>query len=303
MRTTHTHTHTHTYEHTVVVVLLVLTCCPEAIPKQSRVCSIIYAEGAITHRRTIVRGFMTVDQTEYMHIVMAPEALISTGRPNKHYVGTTSGNAIMGVGSPDGEWKMTVAQKRTLFGPEARTVDFDPDSHKAKLVARDDSDIEPVHFWGMTHLLYEEIIHRLQAKAIIDLTATDVFAMTCIEVGIPYLGLCLTSQHVDALKRRLSASVFEKFTIEGNPLYKAKLAQTVDKLTTTTAENDDGGNPGPGKAKSKAKSKAKAGKKPSKAIAAAADDQNGNAEGDGEPVVLGKTDDEDDDPDVSGEGF
>ena len=152
---------------------------------------------------------MTVDQTENLHIVMSPDAMTSTGRPNKHYPGTTSGNAIMGVGSPDSEWKLTVAQKRMLFGPDARTVDIDPD--KSKLVVRDESDLEPVNFWGMSNLLYEELIHRLQAKAVIDLTATDSFALTCIEVGIPYLGLCHTSHHVDHLKRRLSSSVFEKY--------------------------------------------------------------------------------------------
>jgi hypothetical protein len=223
---------------------------------------------------------MTVDQTEHMHIVMSPEALTSTGRPNKHYVGTTSGNTIFPVGNPDNEWKLTVAQKRTLYGPDARTIDYDPDAHKAKLVIRDDSAIEPVNFWGMTHLLYEEIIHRIQAKAVIDLTATDTFALTCIEVGIPYLGLCLTSHHVDLLKHRLSAAVFEKFTVENNPLYKAKLAQTVSKLNTTT-ENDDGGQSKKNAAKAKPKAKPRAKRTP-KAIVAAAGEQTKDGEGDGE---------------------
>jgi hypothetical protein len=267
------------------------------------VCSIIYAETAITHRRTIVRGFMTVDQTEHMHIVMSPDALTPPGRQNKHYLGTTAGNAIMGVGCPDNEWKMTVAHKRMLFGPDARTVDFDPESQKAKLVIRDDSDIEPVNFWGVTHLLYEEIIHRLQAKAVIDLTATDVFAMTCIEVGIPYLGLCLTSHHVDALKHRLTSLVFEKFTAEGNRLYKAKLAQTVDKLNTTADEPNDGSThtkSTPSKhASAKQTAKAKvAPKKASKAISKAVHEENNAGETpDGPPP-----DEEFDDDDGAGHG-
>jgi hypothetical protein len=242
---------------------------------------------------------MTVDQTENMHIIMSPDALISTSRPNKHYVGTTSGNSIFPVGSPENEWRLTVAQKRALYGPDARTIDYDPDSHKAKLAVRDDSAIEPVNFWGMTHLLYEEIVHRLQAKAVIDLTATDTFALTCIEVGIPYLGLCLTSQHVDLLKHRLSAAVFEKFTVENNPLYKATLAQTVSKVNTTT-ENDDGMQPKP---KNAAKSKAKARpKRAPKAIAAAMNDQTKGGEGEGEGGGDGDDDDGDGDGDITDGG-
>ena len=95
----------------------------EAIPKFVRTCTIVYAESAVTHRRSIVRGFMTVEQTENMHVVMSPDAETLPGRPNKHFQGTTSGNAIMGVGHPEErEWTMTVGQKKTLFGPDARTT-------------------------------------------------------------------------------------------------------------------------------------------------------------------------------------
>ena len=248
----------------------------EAIPKYARTCTIVYAETAITHRRSIVRGFMTVEQTENMHVVMSPEAETLPSRPNKHYQGTTSGNAIMGVGHPeDREWTLTFAQKKTLFGPEARTTDVDDDPRKMKgEKPRNDTDIEPVHYWAMTPLLYHEVVHRLQAKAIIDLTATDTFATVCVELGIPYLGICHTSVHVDALKRRLATVVFDKFTVEGNPLYKSQLAQTIHRATQPDGENDDGEQPVPkakakAKAKGKAKSKAKAKAMP-KALAGAA---------------------------------
>jgi hypothetical protein len=39
----------------------------------------------------------------------------------------------------------------------------------------------------------------------------------------------------------LASSAFEKFTFEGSPLYKAKLAQALGILNTTSAEKDDGG--------------------------------------------------------------
>jgi hypothetical protein len=71
-------------------------------------------------------------------------------------------------------------------------------------------------------------------KAIIDLTATDGLALTCIDLGIPYLGICHTSNHVECLKSRLISAVFDMFTVEGSPLYKPQLAQTVIQATTAS---------------------------------------------------------------------
>jgi hypothetical protein len=80
---------------------------------------------------------MTVEQTENMHVVMSPEAETLPSRPNKHYQGTTSGNAIMGVGHPeDREWTLTVAQKKTLFGPDARTTAVDDEPRKMRVKSR-----------------------------------------------------------------------------------------------------------------------------------------------------------------------
>jgi hypothetical protein len=248
-----------------------LTCCPEAILNQLRICSIVYEEDAVIRQHTqMTHSLMLLNQMETMYTVMSPGALPPRARPHKHYPGSTAASAIMGVRGPDSAWKMTVAQKRTIYGPDARTVDVMPDYYfpTTNRPVRDDSDIEPVNYWGMTHLLYAEIIHRLQAKAVIDLTASDVFAVSCIEAGIPYLGLCLTSQHVDALTHRLMSSVFQKCTVDGNPLYRAKLAHTLDKLNTTTAE--------PGNVGKRARAMQPAPQTAPTAIASAADDDNGN---------------------------
>ena len=244
---------------------------------------------------------MTVDQTENMHIVMAPDAETLPSRSNKHYQGTTSGNAIMGVGHPeDKEWTMTISQKRSMFGPDARTVDNDDEGQRRGTSkgekTRDDADVEPVHFWAMTPLLYQELIHRLHVKAVIDLTATDTFACVCIESGIPYLGICHTSQHVDSLKRRLTSVVLDKFTVEGNPLYKSQLAQTIHKATH--GKNEENADSGPAaNAKAKAKSKAKAIAMP-KALAAAA---AAAGYGDGDGDLEGEEEEEPDEDDGSGE--
>lgn len=251
-----------------LVIRISFYCCvTKVIPKQHRQCTIVYSESALTTNRQLVRGFMTVDQTELMHIVMAPSASAPQTRPNKHFQGSTSGNAIMGVGASDIEWRVSVGQKRAMYGPDARTIDYDPEVSKAKLHVREDSDIEPMNYWSMPTLLYQEIVHRVQAKVVLDLTATDAFAITCLELGIPYFGLCLTTIHMESLRTRLTSLIFEKFSVEGNPLYKAKLAQTINSLNqsiispTAITETADP------KAKAKAKGKGKA---KAKALAAAA---------------------------------
>jgi hypothetical protein len=183
----------------------------------------LYEEGAVLNRTPILQGSWTMH--EEMHIVMTKHSQTTTHcRLNHQCVGPFNG--------PDREWKMTFAQKRTLFGPEAQTVGFVPDAHfgfKAKWFVRDDSDIELVNFWGVSGWLYKAIIGRFNTMAVIDLTPTDIFGISCMENDIPYLGLCFTKHHVDALNHRLASCVFEKFTVKNSPLYKEKLAQTLGK--------------------------------------------------------------------------
>jgi hypothetical protein len=83
----------------------------------------------------------------------------------------------------------------------------------------------------MPAILYDEILYRFNAKAVIDLCpASDALPALCIEQGLMYLGLCFTDTHVELLKRRLAAAVFGKFTTEGSPLYQASLAQVIHGL-------------------------------------------------------------------------
>lgn len=180
---------------------------------------------------------MTLDQTEMFHIIMSPKAkpAVST-RPNKHFCGSTAGNALFGVGGPESasDWVMTVADKKKLYGPEARTVDFDPETHKSKLAVREDDSHEPVNFWSMSSKLYEELIHRLNVSAVIDLTAADPLANVCIGQGLRYCGICFNDIHVDLLHQRLSGLVFQSMSTEGSAHYDPSLAQIVDRLTAST---------------------------------------------------------------------
>lgn len=122
-----------------------------------------------------------------------------------------------------------IEDKRRLMG-EARCA---PSAHEEKessggpAAAEEPSGQQPMHYESMLPQVYEELIHRVCAKAVIDLTSKDgVLATVCLLAGVPYLGLTFGSAHSDALKARLSKVMFNKFVDErATEHYKPKLAK------------------------------------------------------------------------------
>ena len=177
------------------------------------------------------RGFQHLCQIERCHVILSPDACQLPHRDNKHFAGTTSGSVFTNVPAPPEEalWKMTVSQKKAFWG-DARTSDPGEDS-KAKYPPRSDTDVEPLNYWQMPKEVYEEILWRMQAKAVIDLTpSVDALPVACLEQSIMYLGLCFTEAGVELFKRRLSSVIFSRFLDEASPLYKPQLAQTVNAI-------------------------------------------------------------------------
>jgi hypothetical protein len=232
----------------------------------------VYSEKALEARRAIgCRGFMTLQQIERIYFISAVnggasgEAQLGK-RPNKHYLGTTTGNTITHVGLPKlrTQWHVDAAVKRGMWDPDARTVAKDPvdGSNEATEAGADDASVAeaaeksepsavvegdgtmvPISYWGSDMALYEELLHRLSAKVVIDLTALDGnLAMAAMKSGVPYLGVCQTHSHATALAGRLSATVFQQFLEEGGVHYKAKLAELLKKkgVSLPAVEGDEG---------------------------------------------------------------
>ncbi len=98
---------------------------------------------------------------------------------------------------------------------------------------RNDATVEPVNFQALPLDLYEELLHQVgdHVPAVIDLTpATDTLALCCLQKGIPYLGICFSTQHVELLHERLEQCAFQLQHNSTSPLYKAGLALIMRKM-------------------------------------------------------------------------
>jgi hypothetical protein len=216
------------------------------------------------------RGFQCLDQTEKCYIPIGPHALHLPQGDNKHFKmggATTAGTNLQGVCGPSDDcvWKMPVGQKKLHYGAEGRTTEHD--EGRDRYPARNDDEMEPVNFWQMSPQVYDELLWRMNAKAVIDMTANvDTLPVVCLEAGIMYVGITFNSQAMENLKRRLAVVVFQKFLDEASPLYKAPLAKTIHDITSGESTINEP----TAKAKAKAKVKAKAKAKPKARAAAAA---------------------------------
>jgi hypothetical protein len=204
----------------------------QVLNRKSTVLNLFYTEDAVRKMRLKARGFHSLEQTEKIHILMSPNTTMPAQRDNKHFKpGTTMGSALLNIGAPADKvmWKLTVVEKNQLYGKDARTQSTD--DAKSNYPVRNDGDIEPVNYWQMSPQLYEELLWRTNAKAVLDLCCcVDTLAVACLELGIMYAGVCFTPSGVALLKKRLEVVVFQKFLDESSPIYKPTLAQTVNKI-------------------------------------------------------------------------
>lgn len=189
-------------------------------------------------------------------------------RPNKHYAGSTTGDSLWPVAYPkmDDLWKLSVGEKKTFYEKAARAAappDEDEEVEGGELPEaspRQPGDIEPMNFWSSDDKLYSELMHRVGCQAVIDLTATDgQFALSAIKASVPYLGVCQTAQHAEALAKWLTSSVFRLFLQEGSPLHKPSLAEVVGSADPSSVEGPTQTTGPSGLQRTRARAKASAG--------------------------------------------
>jgi hypothetical protein len=130
---------------------------------------------------------------------------------------------------------MPFDEKKKLYGPARLAVGGPTEgADDAKPRVRNNDDVEPVAYHAKPYALFEELDHGFQIKAWVDLTClTEVLPMLCISKRKSYLGLCLTTAHVEMLSKRIVQSTFNAFFEEGHPLYQGDAAKLV---VTATAQ-------------------------------------------------------------------
>ena len=123
----------------------------------------------------------------------------------------------------DGKSALEIADTPGEDGGEESDVESRPSAAEK---ARSQADKVSFNFMQMSPELYEEILHRAGAKAVIDLTASDgVLALACLSKGVPYFGICHNSLHLAALTRRLQSQVFRLLADESLPFFNSGLAE------------------------------------------------------------------------------
>ena len=161
-------------------------------------------EEHVQSRRDILRGGLSISQTENFHFVSRKFLESSKRTRMHHHKNTTAGNGLADCPLPDNSnakevWHLSFKDKKELYGtarilPGGCVDDGQTDSNTSRAsVVRRDTDMEPVTYHGTHFDLLEELVHQIGAKgnvrAIIDLTATDpTLAEVAMEWQTPFLG-------------------------------------------------------------------------------------------------------------------
>ena len=214
-----------------------------------------------------------MEQTEDFQYVT--QCQLETSVRNRLHVKrtTTAGNSIGPMRLADltdahATWQATYKQKKGLYGDNARILPSGRPDEDATMTksgekrapqVRKDGDVEPVTYHGIKHEMWEELMHQAgsqgRLKVIVDLTPLDpTLAMVAHAWKVPYIGICLTEEHRDALRRELTRRVFQLFTNQKSKHYNSEVAdllgtsgpaakavkKTKDAVDDEEGKHDDG---------------------------------------------------------------
>jgi len=163
-------------------------------------------------------------------------------RGHSKYKGTNRGDAFGFVDIPPitDAWTLNFEAKKTIYGSTlvtTGTVDKDPRSH-----IRGDLP-EPVFFNGWPAPFYENMFTVVSACAVIDCTAgPGDAAKAAMMAKLPFVGICLTAEHVTALTRHLVDWVLNAFKNKEHLLYRATFAEVRQKTAVTPKKPAGWGN-------------------------------------------------------------
>ena len=240
------------------------------LEKSKKTLNLVYSEASLNSRRLQIRGYITLNQIERVHMVNSPASpcLKLAKRENKVFHGTTAGDVLYPVDYPAvaDAWHTTLAIKKQVYGPNRLPATGYDSDHKllkdveevGSKVKRTDFSKEPVTFFACSEEVFSELMHRTNAAAVIHLTPTDhACAVAALNAKKPYLAVTMTADHSKILLRRIAQWIFEQTSTESNSMtgwYDAELATVMKKVS--------GGSPEKPKAKSKPKPEPKPEPKP-----------------------------------------
>lgn len=213
---------------------------PGFVPTQLQ---LVITEASLAARRKFLRGTATIKQTHTCHIVSHKKICLPE-RPRQNYDGSSAGDVISGITLPSlakdsGEWFLTVADKKRLYGkknliPVGGKVGGEDANPIDK---RTDDKLEPVTWLSLPEKLLEEFLWLFFVKLFFDLTPADAkMAWVCCKKRCAYVGIAFNQDHIDFMEKRLFELYKAEMCVEGGPLYNIQFA----KLMATGDGKKDG---------------------------------------------------------------
>jgi hypothetical protein len=205
---------------------------------------ISYNEQSVRETKRASRGFSGLKTVETMYVI-TKQSIELPMKTRKHYTGTNQGEAIENVMIPNlgATWCAEVQVKKTIYGPRrVRVGGPDPDAESDggdsdEDEARTDETVEPVFWRNIPRKLIDELMFDFSVCGMLDLTMeSGEKALTAIENGIIYTGVCMTDVHLEMVQGRIEKEIWAMFKKEGHPKYQPSLAKILKAKETTTTD-------------------------------------------------------------------
>ena len=156
---------------------------------------------------------MCSHETAHVYLV---DSLNSPYVRRQHYEGSSASSGIGPVAytTDEAAWVRTFKEKKEIYGktnriaPGGRTPGVDSDL--AAKMKRKDEDREHVFFFTLPWKFYEDVFRCLGTRTITALTLGDAqMAIGAMMAEVPFVGVCLTEQHRDGVRKHLANTVFK----------------------------------------------------------------------------------------------
>ena len=227
--------------------------------------SLMYTEESLSQRKKRIRGTFSLKQLETAY-VLANYKLKLPCRDRKNFTGTSAGDVISNIVLPklSSEWmvewkdKKEMLTKRHIIAVGGKTEGGEDEPRKDDRLKNKK---EPVCFWSAPMELYDEYIHILFAKLVVDLTPSDRFAFVCLRNRVGYVGITFGQVHSEKLENRLLEMLEKDMQDSRSPLYSAAYCKALQKSANPAGSADGDGDRNP-KPKPKPKPKPETKPKP-----------------------------------------
>ena len=124
-------------------------------------------------------------------------------RDGLHYEGSNRGACIgpLHVPGRHRDWKMSVAEKKEVYGELRTIVQGDGDE---PATPRQDEEIEPICHHVLPWRWYSELLHRTNSNRLCDFSmGNGMFIMLMVYLRLPSLGVAMTQKHATLVHERL----------------------------------------------------------------------------------------------------